>query len=171
MIRIAGAFLILGSSTLLGWYKARQLTMRPIQIRTLRHLLQRLETEIVYGQTPLPSALGHLASQTEEPFSSMLKEMKLALEQNDQSTAEIWQSVTYSSWGNTFMQSQEKDIWLRLGKTLGVSDQDDQRKHLKLAMDHLASEEKTAHEEAKRFASVWRNLGLLGGALLVLVMY
>lgn len=171
MIRIVGAFLILGSSTLLGWYKAKQLTLRPAQIRMLRHLLQRLETEIVYGQTPLPSALGTLAGQTSEPFSSMLNEMKQTLEQHDRSTAEVWHAVTHSKWERTSLQKQEKEIWLRLGKTLGVSDQDDQRKHLKLAMDHLASEEKAAHEEAKRFASVWRNLGLLGGALLVLIMY
>lgn len=72
MIKAAGAVLVLIAGTLIGFMQAARFARRPKQLRELAHGLQRLETEIGYGYTPLPEALRRVASQTSEPLASML---------------------------------------------------------------------------------------------------
>lgn len=67
MVNMFGAVIILLASTLAGFYKARQYALRPRQLRELIAALQRLMTEINYGLTPLPDAMGKMGAQTKEP--------------------------------------------------------------------------------------------------------
>jgi hypothetical protein len=68
MLKFLGAVLVLFAGTMFGFFQALQYARRPRQIRELITALQRLETEIVYGYTPLPEAAkrhpgaGHLAA-------------------------------------------------------------------------------------------------------------
>jgi len=57
MLKLAGAILVLLSGTLIGFRQAARYADRTAQIRQLIHALQRLETEIGFGHTPLPEAL------------------------------------------------------------------------------------------------------------------
>ncbi|KUK81824.1 MAG: Putative thioredoxin [Pelotomaculum thermopropionicum] len=62
-------------------------------------------------------------------------------------------------------------ILRNLGSSLGISDRDDQIKHLHLAMEQIRAETVAAEEEAARNVKLWSYLGFLGGLLLVLVLY
>lgn len=69
------------------------------------------------------------------------------------------------------MKESERDIVLQLGYSLGASDRLDQIKHLRLAMNQLQCEEENAADEQRRYAKMWRSLGMLGGALVVILMF
>jgi stage III sporulation protein AB len=71
----------------------------------------------------------------------------------------------------TACKKNEKDIMLLLGASLGVSDREDQLRYLRLAIAQLQAEEENAIEEQKRYEKMWRSLGVLAGALIVIVMY
>ncbi len=59
----------------------------------------------------------------------------------------------------------------QLGAKLGLTDRDDQVKHLRLAVNQLRGEEELAKDEQQRYERMWKSLGLLMGALVVILMY
>lgn len=172
MLQLAGAALIVISGAMLGFYQADQLAGRAKKIRQFIQALQRLETEIVYGMNPLAEALEQIAKTMNGPVAAMLSEISVKLmEPSGQSALEIWQRVIKSRWPMSGLQSLEKEAVLQLGSSLGISDREDQMKHLQLAIHQLQTAEAMASEDYKRFGKMWKSLGFLAGALVVVLMY
>lgn len=172
MLKFIGALLLLLSGTLFGFYQAQQLSRRPKQIRQLIQALQRLETEIAYGFTHLPDALMALSQQTAAPLSRMFRQMSEQLSvPTGRSVKEVWQSAVHDGWKHTSMKEGEKDVVLQLGFTLGITDREDQVKHLRLGLRQLQTEEELAREEQQRYEKMWKSLGILAGALVAILIY
>ncbi|WP_248925297.1 stage III sporulation protein SpoIIIAB [Paenibacillus hamazuiensis] len=172
MLKLIGCVLILFSGTMFGFYQASLLSRRPKQIRQFIQAVQRLETEIVFGLTPLAEAFGKLSSQLTEPAAGLFRTAgeRLAAA-SDCSAADIWREAAEEQFRLTAMKTGEKQILLQLGWALGRTDRDDQVKHLRLAVSQLQAEETGAIEEQKRYESMWKSLGILMGALVVILMY
>ncbi|NOU97682.1 stage III sporulation protein AB [Paenibacillus sp. LMG 31456] len=172
MLKLLGAMLILLAATLFGFYQAQQFARRPKQIGDMIRALQRLETEIIYGSTPLPDALLQVAKTCPAPLHLIFRHVaEELLRAGGRSVQSIWQQTVAADWRHTSMKSGEQDIFRQLGFTLGLSDGADQVKHLRLAVQQLQSELENAQEDRKRYESMWRTLGLLMGALIVILMY
>lgn len=172
MLKLLGAMMILLSATLFGFYQAQQYSRRPKQIGEVIRALQRLETEIVYGFTPLQEALAKIAHSCPRPVSAIFGHAAEELSQaGGRSAQQIWQQSLQEHWRHTSMKTGEQNIVQQLGFTLGLSDSADQVKHLRLAIQQLQGELEGSEEERKRYESMWRSLGLLMGALLVILMY
>ncbi len=171
MIKLLGAALILFAGTMIGFQQAARIAERPRQLRALSHALSRLETEIGYGHTPLPEALTRTADTAEEPIRGMLRGAAAGLWNADGlSFRESWDEAVRKHWSATAMKKNEQAIVLRLGSTLGISDKDDQKKHLKLALLQLQAEEDAAREEQSRYEKMWKSLGVLIAVLIVILM-
>ncbi|CAG7642286.1 stage III sporulation protein SpoIIIAB [Paenibacillus allorhizosphaerae] len=172
MLKLLGAMLILLSGTLFGFYQASLLARRPKQIAELIRSLQRLETEIVYGFTPLPEALASTGRSCSTPagrlFLRAAEELRRA---EGRSVQMIWRESVSEEWRNTAMKMQEREVFLQIGSTLGLTDKEDQVKHLRLAASQLQTESDNAREEQQRYERMWKSLGVLMGALVVILMY
>jgi stage III sporulation protein AB len=172
MLKLFGAMMILLAATLFGFYQAQQFSRRPKQIADLVRALQRLETEMAYAMTPLPQALMQIAYTCPAPvgllFRYAAEELKIAAGRTVQ---HIWGEAIAMHWKHTSLKVGEQDIVRQLGSTLGLSDSNDQVKHIRLAIHQLQGEQDTAVEERKRYEGMWRSLGLLMGALIVILMY
>jgi stage III sporulation protein AB len=171
MVKLIGAVLILFAGTMIGFYQALQLSRRPRQIRQLIQALQRLETEISYGLTPLPAALLTISRQISLPLSQIFLLAGEQLTSFGRTTEESWRYAINIGWLDTAMQASEKEVFQQLGLTLGLTDREDQIKHLRLTVSQLQAEEMTAWEEQKRYEKMWKSLGLLSAALVVILMY
>jgi stage III sporulation protein AB len=172
MLKLTGAILVIAAGTLLGFYQASILAKRPRQIRQASNALQRLETEIAYGLTPLPDALSFVGQQTPEPLAGFYREAAgLMSIPNGGSARESWQRALQSTWHRTVMKPGTREIMSELGGTLGVSNREEQIKHIRLAVKQLQGEEESAREEQARYENMWRSLGFLTGALVVILIY
>ncbi|ANE48078.1 stage III sporulation protein AB [Paenibacillus swuensis] len=171
MMKLLGAVIIIAAGTLFGFIQSAKYANRPKEIRELIQALQRLETEIHYGFTPLPEALTALSEQATEPLSSLFRTASEQLKRQGMTAAEAMHEAVKVHWGATSMGKAEQQVMRQLGHTLGVSDRDNQIKHLRLAMNQLQSEEELAREQQRRYESMWKSLGALGGALVAILMY
>jgi stage III sporulation protein AB len=172
MLKFVGGVLIIGAATLFGFLKAAHYVRRPKQIRSLISALGRMETEIMYALTPLPEAFASLSKQVAEPLSSLFRITSERLSKSDgKSTREIWQWSVNDVWTRTSMKQAEQEVVLQLGTVLGLTDRSDQIKHLRLAISQLQTEETESREEQSRYEKMWKSLGVLIGALIVIVMY
>jgi stage III sporulation protein AB len=172
MIKLIGAALILFSGAMIGFYQASQYAARPRQIRQLIQALKLLETEILYGFTPLPEALGKIGRQMSPPISEIFIDTADQLGENSgTTTTDAWRQAISDHWRRTAMKPVEEDIVRQLGLTLGTTDRDDQIKHLQLAVTSLRAEEEAARDDQSRYEKMWKSLGILTGALVVVLMY
>ncbi|MBP1962103.1 stage III sporulation protein SpoIIIAB [Paenibacillus aceris] len=172
MLKFVGGVLIISAATLYGFLQAAHYVRRPKQIRLLISALGRMETEITYALTPLPEAFASLGKQVAEPLSSLFRLTSERLSANDgTSTREIWHRSVKEVWARTSMKQAEQEVVLQLGSVLGVTDRSDQIKHLRLAISQLQAEETESREEQRRYEKMWKSLGVLIGALIVILMY
>lgn len=171
MIKLLGAMLILLSGTLIGFQQAARYAERPKQLRQLAHALQRLETEIGYGHTPLPEALQRTAEASPEPIAGILRAAADGVWRDEGlSFQESWERAIAEHWGATSMRNGERSVLQRLGTTLGISDKEDQIKHLRLALTQLGSEEDAARDDQAKYEKMWKSLGVLLAVLIVILM-
>lgn len=172
MLKWLGIMLILYAASMFGFHQAWKLSKRPKQIRAMILSLQRLETEILYGFTPLPDALGSISLQAEEPLSRIFSGAAEAMRgPQSKSTRDGWQNAVNQYWRATQMKDNEKMTVSQLGNTLGLTDREDQVKHLRLAINQLQSEEELAKDDERRYEKMWKSLGVLIGVLVVIVMF
>ncbi|WP_281886652.1 stage III sporulation protein SpoIIIAB [Paenibacillus sp. YYML68] len=172
MLKLVGAAMILLAGTLLGFYQASQLARRPRQISDLIRLLQRLETEIVYGFTPLAAALRTSSQTCSTAVGTLFAAAAEALGRSEGRPVQaIWQETMRERWRELSLKQGEQEIMLQLGTTLGLTDRDDQVKHLRLAISQLQGEHERAKDEQQRYERMWKSLGVLMGALVVILMY
>ncbi|HEY2493903.1 MAG TPA: stage III sporulation protein SpoIIIAB [Paenibacillus sp.] len=172
MLKLLGAILILLSGTLAGFYKARQFERRPRQIRELILAMQRLETEITYGFTPLPEAMSKMGAQMKEPLSTLFTSAARSMNSSQGLTAQ--ESIGHAlavHWKNTSMKAAEKDVLHQLSFTLGTSDRQDQIKHIALAAQQLKHEEAASREDQAKYEKMSKSLGLLVGALIIILIF
>lgn len=171
MLKLIGAALVLFAGTMIGFAQAARFAERPRQIRHLLHALQRLETEIGYGQTPLPEALHRVSLAVPKPLSALFAAIAAELRSGAGVTVKAsWERTFEEGWPSTAMRGGEREALLRLGASLGGSGKEDQLKHVRLAMLQLQAEETSAREEQQKYEKLSRSLGVLGAALVVILM-
>lgn len=172
MIKLIGACLTLAACGNLGFTWAGIYEKRPRQIKALEGALQLLETEIIYGATPLPEAMAEVAVRCDPEVAGLFRGTARELRTMEGATGgEAWQRAIDDFFPETALNKQDIHILRRLGSSLGISDREDQAKHLKLTKSQLANAAAQAEMNAKKSATVYRYLGVLGGLLLVLVVY
>lgn len=165
---MTGSLLVFLSCSILGFYRAHLLQRRVAWIRASIHGLQRLETEIAFAATPLQMALLRVARVSAEDGDFFAGWSAVDDESNVRSD---WRRCIEHLRRSAFLHATELEALRELGETLGSSDRDDQVKHLRLTMQQLSAAADQAAEDCRRFRSMWRSLGVLGGALVVLLLY
>ncbi|PKR78966.1 stage III sporulation protein AB [Halalkalibacillus sediminis] len=164
-----GAILILFTCTWVGIDIARNYSRRPRQIKELLHALQIMEAEMVYGQEPIRQVFIQLSKQLGPPIAFIFYDLSEHMRTSHESLEVLWERVLNEKWKYTSMKSNEKEVLLHLGQSLGVHDLEHQRKQIHLAHIHLSGELDDANQDDKRFSKLFRALGVLSGLLLMLI--
>jgi len=172
MLKMFGAVLIVLAGTLAGLQRARQYADRPRQIRSLIAALQRLETEIKYGFTPLPDALRKIGAQARGPVQQMFVTAADEMSPpNNRSAKEAIEQAMEIHGSNTALKAPEKEIIRQLSCTLGTSDRSNQTTHITLALQQLNQEELAARDDQGKYEKMSKSLGLLLGVLIVILIF
>jgi stage III sporulation protein AB len=128
----------------------------------------------MYGHTPLPAAFTEISRQLLPPLHAVFNDAARAMDDADAApltAREAWQLAWERHHVNTALANEDLRVLLELGYSLGISDRDDQRKHIRHAIKQLEQEEFVAREEYKRYGTMCRSLGVLSGLLAVILMY
>lgn len=159
------------STSLAGFAVARRYRDRPRLLRELQSALQALATEISYGATPLPEAFASLARRTRQPIAMLFSTAAAAISQPGQTAYVAWQAGLTALGDEAALTPGDIAILDDLSGVLGLSDRQDQERHLLLAVRQLQQEEAKAQEDRVQNERMWRYLGVLSGLLLVIVLW
>lgn len=171
ILKLFGGLLILIACSLLGIATANRYSLRPKEIRKFRSSIQMLETEIIYGCTPLPQAMYNIAGKAEGPlkrFYGMISEDLLS--GWSYSLEAIWSKGVERLVKETTLNSTDKELLEDFGKVLGSSDREDQKKHFELLYIQLKQHEETAEEDKRKNEKMYKSLGFLSGVVIFILL-
>ncbi|HHY36660.1 MAG TPA: stage III sporulation protein AB [Firmicutes bacterium] len=172
MLKLTGALLLILACGLLGNNVARAYAQRPRLLRSLQSALQHLETEINYGATPLPDALAAVAAAADPQIAPFFHRVRgFLLEPGGKGLEEAWTRGLEELVFFTVLNARDLEPLATLGGVLGGSDRQDQVKHLQLTREQLKGMEQQAREISGKNERMWRYLGFLFGAMLILTFY
>lgn len=171
MFKLLGALLIIGTTTWAGFEASGKLTRRPKQVRVIKDSLQALDAEIMYSHTPLREAAKKISSQMPEPAASLYNIFSDKLSRSDTTVKSAWKESLDKIWNSTDMKTEEYEILLQFGESLGRHDRYTQQKQILLAVNHLDREETDAREKQKKYEKLTRSLGILSGLLFIVLLF
>ncbi|NLJ75224.1 MAG: hypothetical protein GX331_09570 [Firmicutes bacterium] len=170
-MRVGGALLIVFSCGFIGLIVAKSYSDRVQNIKALLTFVQMLETEIGYSRTSLPEAFERIARQLQGPVSVFLQTVSHRLEvEPDLAMQDAWLFGVYVLEENGLPIAVLEDL-ITFGDVLGVSDADDQKKHLNLLRVRLTQASETAEAEHRKNARMWQYLGFCAGTLIALLLF
>lgn len=171
MLKLLGSVVVVFSCSLIGMTIASHYSRRPGEIRALQNALQLLETEVSYGATPLPDALACVAERCDQRVAPLFSRTgQELLTMRGVTAREAWETALKEYYPQSALNRCDRAILLELGNSLGISDREDQLKHLSLAREQLKLEQAKAEDASARNTKVYNYLGFLGGLTVVLIL-
>ena len=164
--QLVGSVMIIGSSTLFGYYKGNSYKNRVELLKRFRGSLQMLETEIMYGATSLPVAFSNVGRKMDYPFSDFYGDLSEGLlERIFEFVDEAWDKICEYVFIDRGLGFKKEDIELikGFGKVLGCSDRADQKKHFDLFYVQIDGNIDKAEEDRKSHEKLYKNMGFLIG--------
>jgi stage III sporulation protein AB len=171
ILKILGGLLVLAACGLMGIAASNKYSQRPKDIRRFRASVQMLETEIIYGCTPLPQAFHNIAFKMDGPlklFYNLVSEDLLLGWSYSLGTA--WSKSLDKLIKDTNMNMADRELIDEFGKVLGGSDREDQKKHFELFYIQLKQNEEMAEDARKKNEKMYKSLGFLSGIVIFILL-
>lgn len=169
MVKLIGICLVLLATTFTGFEFANRLRKRTKQLRDFQSALSILESEIMYGQTPLAIAAKRISAQIPEPVSGFFQNLHDKLIDGTESISNIFNSTLEAYSPNMRLKVQEIEILKQFGETLGKHDRFMQQKQIEIALTHLLRLEKEAHINQTNYEGMFQTIGVLAGMLIIIL--
>ncbi len=171
LLKLIGGIFIITACGLFGIAASNKYRGRPRELRNLRSSLQMLETEIIYGATPLPNAFNNIADKSCKVWYDFFKLASINLNSGIYySVKEAWDSAIEEKLKNTNLNKPDIELLGQFGNILGNSDCEDQLKHFKLFYKQLEQQEDAAVEDKKKNEKLYRSLGFLLGLAVFIIL-
>ncbi|HEY8361433.1 MAG TPA: stage III sporulation protein AB [Tissierellaceae bacterium] len=156
---------------ILGYCYGQRFTLRYENLVSLEQCIKILETEIVYGATPLPTALSNVYKKGNPRVSYIFEKIKDDLLEKKRSFVfESFLEIEDELYGKMNLKKEDVEIMLSLGRVLGSSDRHDQSKVFKIVLNQIEAQIEDAKIEKNKNEKLYRNLGVLAGIGLIILL-
>lgn len=171
ILKLLGGLLIMAACSLYGIAASNKYSLRPKDLRKLRSAIQMLETEVIFGSTPLPVAFTNVASKVEGGIKSFFIKVSEALQSGwSYGLDNAWAAGIDSLIREACLTAADRELLMGFGKVLGCSDREDQKKHFELFYIQLKQHEDIAEEERRKNEKLYKSLGFLSGLVIFIVL-
>ncbi|UZQ86139.1 stage III sporulation protein AB [Thermoclostridium stercorarium] len=153
-----------------GFTYSRFLTERIEYIREIQSFLMELENEIHYMGRPLGEALSQYARNRTSSLSEFTGRVyEISINEGNGIDA-AWRKGIEEFRKRWPMDQEEWNLLSQMGEVLGKTDRAGQSSFIKMMREKFAVQEKKAEEDRIRKEKLYRDLGILGGLAIVLVL-
>ena len=166
---ILGCIVLIAGCGSSGLWLANRIRRRPSELREFLMALTLLDTEIVWGATPLPEAFGIVKERTDMPWQGFFKDLQERLERGEAANI-AWKETILCQKTHFCLKPEDWQVIRDVGKGLGRSDRTEQHKQLELVLRQLTLTKEQADIWSVKQAKMWSYLGFLGGIAGVLIL-
>lgn len=161
MVVLASLMLILGCGSL-GLYLAARIKKRPVELRDCLTALTLLDTEIIWGGTPLPEAFALLKQRTEGAWKGFFAELERRVQEGESANS-AWSQTIQTEAKKFCLKPEDWQVIQNVGKGLGRSDRQEQHKQIELVKQQIRDVQEQALVWSDKQAKMWSYLGFLCG--------
>jgi len=171
MIKVIGCMFIIASSSCMGYMLGAKYSMRVKELKFIKMSLQMLETEIAYSNTPLAEAFDSVQKRSSGTIRELFKAMSQNLYKRVYSTVgEAFEMAISKTKEKMSLTIEDMDILKSFGHTMGSSDVEGQVKSFKMVIKQLDGQELKAEESRNKNERMYKNLGVLSGLAIVILL-
>lgn len=167
-------FLIIGvfiTSTFIGYTLANRYKTRVLEIQDLLFALETFETKIKYTYDSLTTSFLYIADNLKTKvyriFYVTAEEVR---ENKNDSAGECFKRVVDDEKIFLALNNDDIEIIKELGVSLGQTDMEGQVKNIRLVYNALKSQLKEAKEEKNKNFKMYRNMGMLSGLVIIIIL-
>lgn len=163
-LKLLLATVIFLGSTTIGYLYGKRYSLRLENLIYLQQCITILETEIVYGSTPLPEALSNVYRKGNIKVSFIFEDIKQDLLTNKREHIHnSFLSVEEKMYNQLHFKKEDVEIFLSLGRILGTSDRNDQEKNFIIILKQIELLILEARLESNKNEKLYRTLGIITG--------
>lgn len=172
LLKILGGMLVLTGTAAIGLIFSRNFEKRPMELKNLQILLQMFENEILFMSNVVTRAFYNISDRYNNDSANIFKDAADFLKNTIYTDAKAaWEHAVRKNARIICLTKEDEDILIVFGKMLGSTDSEGQIKSIRLAINHLKIQEEKAEELKKKNLHMCRSLGVLGGLLLIIVLF
>jgi len=169
-MRIIGAIIVIGASTAAGIYYGNIETYRLRDLLEFKKALAILRSQIEYARTPLPEATRLISVRVRESVGNVFAMFAdlLTLQRNEQ-VADLWAAAVETHGDGLFLSQEDTERLKAFGAQLGDLDSGAQVMNISMLIDYIDDCAAQLQESRGKNRKLYQSLGVLGGALLVII--
>ncbi len=171
IIKIIGAAVLIGATSLIGFSLAADCSKRPRTLRELQALLQMLENEISYLSNLLSEAFNRIYEGSNSEAAILFKAAAENLGTSGVTADEAWEKAVEDNCSKLSLNKEDKTILETFGKMLGNSDLEGQLNNIRLITSQLKLQELKAEEMRRKNERMYRSLGVLSGLAIAILLF
>lgn len=163
---------IFAACSLIGYVKAYQLEDRVKEIDNIIDSINVLETEVVYYQNALPTALKRCSKRSKGMVSELYEEVAITIGLKEGECLEdIWQKNVYEHLDvRDVLDKADVEIVADFGRELGLGNTTEQSKYFEYIRMQLKQQRTIAHGEMIKSSKLYKKLGVLLGVGLFIII-
>ena len=170
--KLIGGMLVLISTAAIGATLAGRIRIQEAWLKEIKLVFLLLGGELNYNKTPLPDAFLLLAKRHSGPLAPFLKEVGEELSsQSGNILKELWAERAKKLLSDSPLSKGQKQEFMELGECFSETDSNARENEVAFYIRRLEAELCKLQQSGKDKAYLYRMLGVLGGAfLLVLIL-
>lgn len=171
IVKIVLLVLVFTASTAIGFFISNRFNERVRELEDLINALEIFETKISYTYDTLIDTFTYISENLKTKIYRIFFITAEHLRENkNMSAGDVFRNVIDDE--KIFLDLNKKDIEIikGLGLSLGQTDLENQIKNIKLITELLNRELKEAYEEKGKNFKMYRNMGVLTGLILIILL-
>lgn len=171
MFKLAGILLLMTGCCGLGINRVAEAKQRIRELREIRRMVIRIQSEMVYGKRALPEICLLFSQCMEEPYRTAFYSIFRELEENDGTDLSgIWKEQMEECMKNLPLWEEEKDILRNMPEYLGIMDEKQQAANIGQSLDFLSAHIARAEAGYENQARVTMSISVMAGIFLVILL-
>ncbi|MCX8129018.1 MAG: stage III sporulation protein SpoIIIAB [Clostridia bacterium] len=171
ILKVIGSLIIILASSFLGYSFSRDCSKRPQELRALQTMLKMFENEIIFLSNILSDAFEKISRSNKSQAADFFRNtVEILKNEKSLNASDAWEKAVKNSIGKTSLNREDEEILVSFGRMLGSSDVEGQIKNIEMTVNQLKLQEYKAEEAKKKYETLYKTLGVLGGLTIVIVL-
>ncbi|MBQ3573355.1 MAG: stage III sporulation protein AB [Clostridia bacterium] len=170
-VRIIAAAVVVMGGGYIGLLFSSRLAVRVSQIEQLLCALTQIEFNISFLKMPISKALSAAACGNKGAIGRIFSEVARQIKELNISPSVAFERAVMGNRSSLCILKEDMEIVSEFAKNLGKGDVDSEINNIKAACAKLTLAKARAEGELARRGKLWRGMGMLGGMLLVILLF
>ena len=171
MLKVTGLVLILTAAVGTGYSISRELSLREKNLRQYLMLIISLKGEIRYGNSSLAEAFQRAVPRLQGPFRELAEKLAKATANSAPIIEQLLCGKHSAEIKNMHVTAEEQKFICSLGNRMGYLDRETEVRQLELYEEELKRHIEEIHTTIPSKKKIYRTLGIMGGFLMVILLW